>query len=425
MNIDKYIILIFSLLFPALSFADQEASNRPHVVASEWGGCYAKSVPDESYGQKGTTKVYNVKANEDELVTTHDWYSGQIYLHCNVSDSKGNSGISTVRLGPWQRGREVNKDDLAIAFYLNDKLLKRYSTLDIAQEQKNASASVSHYTVIKNTIGYKRTQAGLDKFLIETEDGRKLSFLGVTGELVPEQVNGSDQQLFFNAIESMGIEKVKELLNNKSLKIDINAKNQDEYSYYYGLTPLHIAINVSQDIAKFLLENGADVNALNHLGETPLHRARNNDQFMPLLLEHGADPNIKGSYEKESVIHQMAKNGNTEAVTLLLKYKADINSTDTYGQTPLHDAASGYYGHKVLQLLIDKGAKVNAKNNFGQTPLHHAANYGQPETVKILLKNGADIEAKDKDGKTPLDVAKKRKDEAILESFKVDMIIKN
>ena len=40
--------------------ADDEAANRPVVRSSEYGGVYARSVPDENYGQKGKTRVYRV-----------------------------------------------------------------------------------------------------------------------------------------------------------------------------------------------------------------------------------------------------------------------------------------------------------------------------------------------------------------------------
>ena len=44
--------------------ADQEASNTPHVQASAYGRCYAKSVPEEHYGGKGVTKVFTVGCKE-------------------------------------------------------------------------------------------------------------------------------------------------------------------------------------------------------------------------------------------------------------------------------------------------------------------------------------------------------------------------
>ena len=133
------VLLLYSNLW-----ADEEASNRAYVVSSQYGQCYAKSVPDETYGPKGTTKVYRVDAKLDILVDTFSWYSHRIFIECNAGSPADTVGVSVVRLGPWARGHEASANDLAIAFYWKGNLLKRYSTLDIAGRPDNVSASVSH-----------------------------------------------------------------------------------------------------------------------------------------------------------------------------------------------------------------------------------------------------------------------------------------
>ncbi len=91
---------------------DQEASNIAHVQAAKYGQCYAKSVPAELYGSKGTTNVFRVGRDRDVPLTTYDWFSQQIYLSCNVSDNKTPVGVSVVRLGPWPRGQAASADHL-------------------------------------------------------------------------------------------------------------------------------------------------------------------------------------------------------------------------------------------------------------------------------------------------------------------------
>ena len=82
MRIVQLSVLMVCLLLPApLSFADREAGNRVYVTASEYGQFYAKSVPSESYGLKGTTKVYQVMEEEDVLIQTYDWYSPRIFQY--------------------------------------------------------------------------------------------------------------------------------------------------------------------------------------------------------------------------------------------------------------------------------------------------------------------------------------------------------
>lgn len=137
------------------AFADDEASNRPRVVASEHGNCYAKSVPSTSYGNEGQTRIYVVESDADMLAATFDWYANRLRLECNVADASGVTAISVVEFGPWARGQEASDDVLALAFYWNGRLLRRYSTLDIAGRPSNVSASISHYSAIEEVLGYQ------------------------------------------------------------------------------------------------------------------------------------------------------------------------------------------------------------------------------------------------------------------------------
>jgi hypothetical protein len=164
--------------------ADQEASNRPVVVASTYGNCYAKSVPSSDYGNDGQTRVYAVEAGADRLVATYDWFANTLRLECNVEGTSGAVGTSVVAFGPWPRGHEASKETLALAFYWNGKLLRRYSTLDIAGRPNNVSSSVSHYSVIDEIIGYQWTSGNRYAFAVRTTDGRLLKFDAGTGKII-------------------------------------------------------------------------------------------------------------------------------------------------------------------------------------------------------------------------------------------------
>ena len=154
-----------------------------------------------------------------------------------------------------------------------------------------------------------------------------------------------------------------------------------------------------------LLEMGANPNAKDDNGWTPLHWAAQEGHVdvVRVLLERGANPNAKDEYG-DTPLHNAAQKGHVEIVKLLLERGANPNAKNNYGWTPLHRAAQeGYFN--IVELLLERGANPNAKNNDGRTPLHIAAQKGHVEIVKLLLKRDADPNAKDEYGDTPLHIA--------------------
>jgi hypothetical protein len=164
--------------------ADDEASNVPIVKTDQWGRCYAKSVPNELYGTKGTTRVYSVQAGEDLLLHPFDWFSKEIYLQCNVGRPNEQVGTSVVRFGPWAPGYRAAAGHLAIAFYFRGQLVKQYSTLDIAGSPDNVAFSKSHYRVIRRVDGYRQRDSNFATFEVLTNDGRILAFDPTTGAIL-------------------------------------------------------------------------------------------------------------------------------------------------------------------------------------------------------------------------------------------------
>jgi hypothetical protein len=162
--------------------ADEEAANAPYVAVDESGSCYAKSVPSDSYGSAGTTSVYRVAAGADTQLGTYPWYSRRIYVQCNTPGVQG--GVSIVQFGPWARGRQASASHLALAFHANGRLLRSYSTLDIAASPDNVTASVSHYQVVRDVEGYVYAGATPAVFRLETIDGRQLTFDPASGNLI-------------------------------------------------------------------------------------------------------------------------------------------------------------------------------------------------------------------------------------------------
>lgn len=110
-------------------------------------------------------------------------------------------------------------------------------------------------------------------------------------------------------------------------------------------------------MAKWLLEQGADVNARSETGFTPLMFAatKGSDTTAQVLLEAGADVNLKG-YLGMTAVMDAAAFGKTKILAMLLAAKADANASNDKGQTALLMAKAKNFGEAVT-LLEAAGAK--------------------------------------------------------------------
>ena len=167
-------------------------------------------------------------------------------------------------------------------------------------------------------------------------------------------------------------------------------------------TPLHYAAFCGvHDVVKFLIvEHSQDVNTRGFFHkETPLHVAsrRGHADIARLLLEHGADRNARDD-EKRTSLYLSSEYGYVDVVRILLEQGADTEAQDGLLRSPLSKASSR--GHvEVCRVLLEHGADVNSKDILDGTPLHDAEG---EEVARLLLKHGADANTLDIMGRTPL-----------------------
>ena len=161
-----------------------------------------------------------------------------------------------------------------------------------------------------------------------------------------------------------------------------------------GTTALHwAAYHDDADTAAVLLKAGANVNAVNRYGISPLVQACKNGNagMVKLLLDAGADVNatLKGG---ETTLMLAARSGDAEAVTMLLVRGVNPNARERLGQTALMWAAAE--GHTaVIRALIRAGADINATLDSGFTPFFFAVREGRLEAAKVFLAAGVDVNA--------------------------------
>ena len=190
-----------------------------------------------------------------------------------------------------------------------------------------------------------------------------------------------------------------------------------------GWAALHYTVNQPggaardlHEIARLLIESGADMNLQTQSGHTPINLAASNlkPKTLRLLLSRGANPNMANN-EGVTPLMYVVNDDHYDLVISLLSAGADPNSANQLGWTALHYTANknAYIEYDVKRtlendlaetanLLLDAGAKVDSVNQDGLTPLSIAAWRNKPRLVSLLLKSGANPNQADKDGVTPL-----------------------
>ncbi len=124
------------------------------------------------------------------------------------------------------------------------------------------------------------------------------------------------------------------------------------------------------------------------------------------LVSQGADINAMDTYGKTALMYA-AQKGQLSIVKYLIAQGADVNHKDSNGATALTDAAQ--FGNlEVVKYLVSKGANVNDKRDNGQSALMEAVQSKNVELVKYLVSKGANINDKEYSyGKSALMIAYK------------------
>jgi ankyrin repeat protein len=243
----------------------------------------------------------------------------------------------------------------------------------------------------------------------------------LAAELAPH-VRASEGGLI-DAVRSRDVQSVRALLKQGA---DVNAPQGD------GATPLHWAAQVDDlVIADALIRAGARPGRANDVGATPLYLACTNRSasMVERLLAAGADATAM-LLNGETVLMTCARTGDAKAVKALLMHGALVNAKESaHDQTALMWAVAQSHPD-VVRLLVETGADIRARSrtypqtvvgvqtqragreklNYtvprgGSTPLLFAARVGDVASARILLAAGADVNDSLPDGTSALVLA--------------------
>lgn len=187
----------------------------------------------------------------------------------------------------------------------------------------------------------------------------------------------------------------------------------EQISHYRGI---HAAAARGDVVGIALsLATGADPNARDEDGRTPLHVAAFLKQHGAAyaLIKNRADPNAL-ERQRYDIVTIAAVADDLDMLQIALNGGASAkNLTSPYRGTAL--IAAAHLGHaEVVRELIKAGASVDHVNDLGWTALIEAVILGDggkkhQETVKALIEGGAKLDIPDRSGATPLSLAKNRK----------------
>lgn len=272
------------------------------------------------------------------------------------------------------------------------KMLLKVPSLDVNKRDEEGRTAL--------TLAVSNSSKNMVKALLEHE------------RINVNQANGDQMTALDIALEKRNEEIVNMLLASKGLDVKSNDKGQSKSQLDRAFEGGNL------DAAAKLLTMGDNINARGKDGNGYMHRYIGDENVLKFLIKHGANVNLTNSHDR-TPLHVAVAEGNKTAVDILLSAKGiDVNMQAHDGKTALMmalESKSQHNNYIVNKLLEKKETNVQITDKKGANALTYAVSHGNKGLLTYLLnRGGADVNYADNEGNSLLHTAVSRGDEECL-----------